>query len=211
MEIYDTLLNHYGNPHWWPADTPYEVMVGAVLTQNTAWTNVEKALANFAGSWKPCLIASMPLDQLKLIIKPAGFFNQKAIYLKNITSWFQTYHFDVSLVKQEPLASLRKELLSVKGIGPETADSILLYAFDFPSFVVDAYTKRLCERYPLKVGDNYEAVKHAFEQNIPREINVYNNYHALIVLHGKYYCRKRRPLCEACPLGGRCQNNQQKN
>jgi endonuclease-3 related protein len=141
--IYEALLARHGNLSWWPAKTPYEVILGAMLTQNTAWGNVEKAIANFAGDLSPERLMSLDMSALAEIIRPAGFFNQKAAYLKEVTAWFGRYGFDVSAVRKLPLAQARAELLSVRGIGNETADSILLYAFGFPSFVIDAYTTRL--------------------------------------------------------------------
>jgi endonuclease-3 related protein len=201
--IYETLLAHYGELHWWPAKTPYEVMVGAVLTQNTAWRNVEKAIANFGGGISPEAVLNAGLAELTEIIHPAGFFNQKAAYLKAVTEWFGKYGFDVPAVRREPLAKVRAELLSTKGVGRETADSILLYAFGFPAFVVDAYTVRLCGRYRIEAGKGYEAVKAFFEEHLARSTEVYNNFHALIVVNAKEHCRKK-PYCEGCPLGGKC-------
>ena len=202
--IYETLFAYHGDLHWWPAKTTYEVIVGAVLTQNTAWSNVEKAIANFGGNLTPDALLDMDMLELADIIRPAGFFNQKAVYLKAVTEWFAGYNFDVPTVQREPLEKLRPELLSVKGIGKETADSILLYAFGFPTFVVDAYTVRLCGRYQIDVGKGYDTVKAYFEANLPRSTEVYNNYHALIVINGKEHCRKNQPLCNSCPLGDTC-------
>jgi len=139
--IYNKLLSRYGDLHWWPASSPYEVIVGAVLTQNTAWSNVEKAIDNFGDSLSPEFIASLDMDALAELIRPSGFFNQKAASLKEITRWFEKYGYSVEKVKHHSLEKIRKELLTVKGVGKETADSILLYAFDYPTFVVDAYTK----------------------------------------------------------------------
>lgn len=201
--IYETLHAHYGDLHWWPAQTPYEVMVGAILTQNTAWVNVEKAIANFGENLSPEFVANADLAELKEIIRPAGFFNQKAGYLKALTSWYADYGYDPVNVKQKSLGRLRAELLFTKGVGPETADSILLYAFGFPTFVVDAYTMRLCARYPLKVKRDYASVQAYFEANLPREVVVYNRFHALIVANAKQYCRKR-PSCAGCPLNRLC-------
>ena len=203
LSIYETLFAHYGELHWWPAKTPYEVMVGAVLTQNTAWSNVEKAIANFGENLSPEFVADAAVSKLTDIIRPAGFFNQKAIYLKTVTAWYAQYDYDVSTVQQEPLAKLRAELLSAKGIGQETADSILLYAFGFPTFVVDGYTVRLCERYPLEAGRGYASIKAYFENGIPKRAEMYNNFHALIVTNAKEHCKKR-PKCEGCPLSNRC-------
>ncbi|MCL2082772.1 MAG: endonuclease III domain-containing protein [Oscillospiraceae bacterium] len=199
MKIYGMLHAHYGDLNWWPAKTPYEVMVGAVLTQNTAWSNVERAIVNFDGRLSPEFISKASCEELTEIIRPAGFFNQKAVYLKAATEWYAGYDFDISSVKKEPLEKLRAGLLAVKGIGRETADSILLYAFGLPSFVVDAYTVRLCERYPLDAGRGYEEVKAYFESSVPKDTKFYNNYHALIVINGKEYCR-RKPVCIGCPL-----------
>jgi endonuclease-3 related protein len=204
MQIYKTLLARYGDLDWWPADTPYEVIIGAVLTQNTAWSNVTKAIANFSESLTPEVIQNMDMSELTRIIHPAGFFNQKATYLKAVTKWYSKYGFDVPTVKKETLEKLRAELLGVKGIGRETADSILLYAFNYPTFVVDAYTIRLCERIPIDVETGYEKVKMYFESGIPKNAKIYNNYHALVVINGKEHCRKK-PLCKGCPLYDICE------
>ena len=209
LSIYNTLLAHYGDLHWWPAKTPYEVVVGAVLTQNTAWSNVEKAIANFArglsgsDNLTPEFVLNADMAELTDIIRHAGFFNQKAVYLKTVTEWFAGYNFDVPTVQRETLEKLRPELLSVKGVGKETADSILLYAFNFPTFVVDAYTNRLCDRFPVDAGKGYDAVKTYFEGSVPKDAKTYNNYHALIVINAKEYCRKK-PLCTGCPLYDTC-------
>jgi endonuclease-3 related protein len=202
--IYEALFSRYGDLNWWPAATAYEVIVGAVLTQNTAWGNVEKALAGFGGNLSPEAVANAALAQLSETIRPAGFFNQKARYLKAVTAWFAGYGYDVAAVKREPLEKLRTELLMTKGIGQETADSILLYAFGFATFVADAYTARLCERYPIEVGKGYAPLKAYFEANLPPSAKVYNNFHALIVINGKEHCRKK-PVCTACPLIERCE------
>ena len=205
IQIYDTLLSHYGDPKWWPAKTPFEVIVGAVLTQNTAWSNVEKAIANF-DDLSPQTLERLSISELAEIIRPAGFFNQKAVYLKAVTAWYAGYDYNVHNVQarsRESFDTLRVELLSIKGIGPETADSILLYAFDLPTFVVDAYTNRLCERYPIKADKGYNAVKAYFEANIPNVVAVYNNFHALIVITAKEHCTKT-PKCDGCPLSASC-------
>ncbi|MCL2863938.1 MAG: endonuclease III domain-containing protein [Lachnospiraceae bacterium] len=203
LKIYQILHTHYGNLDWWPAKTPYEVMVGAVLTQNTAWDNVEKAIANFT-DLSPQFIQDCDIAKLAEIIHPAGFFNQKAVYLKAVTAWFAKYNFDVSTVQRVSLEKIRPEFLSVKGVGKETADSILLYAFGYPTFVVDAYTARLCQRYPLDVDKGYDVIKAYFENSLPHDTKLYNNYHAMIVMNAKEHCRKSRPLCEKCPLVDIC-------
>jgi len=196
-------MDHYGDLKWWPATSPYEVITGAILTQNTAWTNVELALANLGDRLTPEFIQGIEMEDLKQLIRPAGFYNQKARYLKAVTDWYANYNFSAERVKQVPLQTLRQELLAVKGVGPETADSILLYAFDFPTFVVDAYTKRFCRRFPLSVGKTYDRIKLSFEENLPVDATVYNQYHALIVFNGKDHC-KARPLCDDCPLNPTC-------
>ena len=201
--IYETLLAHYGKQHWWPAKTAYGVIVGAVLTQNTAWGNVEKAIAGFGVNLSPEFVAGISHMDLIEIIRPSGFFNQKAQYLKAVTAWFAKYGYDESVVRKEALTELRAELLKVKGIGWETADSILLYAFGFPTFVVDAYTVRLCERYPVDVGKGYMSIKNYFESNLPKSTEIYNDFHALIVINAKEHCRKK-PSCAGCPLEGQC-------
>ena len=201
--IYEILLEAYGDLRWWPAKTPYEVIVGAVLTQNTAWSNVEKAIANFGKNLLPETVANLEISELSEIIRPAGFFNQKTQYLKAVTAWFARYDYNAPTVKRQPLEKLRAELLATRGIGPETADSILLYAFGFPTFVVDAYTVRLCGRYPIDAGKGYAPLKVYFEDNLPQSAEVYNNFHALIVTNAKKHCRKK-PSCADCPLIQTC-------
>jgi len=203
-EIYDAFAAHYGDLQWWPARTPYEVMVGAVLTQNTNWSNVEHAIRNLSDDLSPEFIQDVDMDALKTMIKPAGFFNQKAVYLKAITAWYAQYDYSVQKVQQHPLAKIRKEILSVKGAGKETADSVLLYAFGFPTFVVDAYTQRLCARVPLDAGKNYDAVKTYFETHLDVSAKVYNHYHAYIVMNAKEYCKKTNPNCAQCPIAVLC-------
>lgn len=203
--LYTLLAAHYGELDWWPADSPYEVMVGAILTQNTAWENVEKAIANFNGSLTPQLIEALPIAELIQYIRPAGFFNQKAVYLKELTAWFKRYSYNVATAAQQPLDALRRELLAVKGVGEETADSVLLYALGLPSFVVDAYTKRLLSRLGISVKPTYRDVQHWFTSQLPREVSLYNNIHACIVILCKEYCRAK-PKCEGCPMLSNCKN-----
>jgi endonuclease-3 related protein len=197
-ELYDKLYAAYGDLHWWPADTPYEVIVGAILTQNTAWGNVTLALNNFAGRLSPQFVLHAEPDALMEIIRPAGFFNQKCAYLKTVTAWFEGYGFDVETVRKRGLPRLRDELLALRGVGPETADSILLYAFDLPTFVVDAYTKRLLSRLTRgKAPTSYGAIKSYFEAHL--DASRYGNMHALIVEHAKTHCCSK-PRCAGCPL-----------
>ena len=204
QSLYNVLHARYGDLHWWPADSPYEMMVGAVLTQNTAWGNVERALANFGGRLTPAFVLDVDMAELTDIIRPAGFFNQKAAYLKALTQWYARYDFDVPTVRREPLSRLRAELLATRGIGRETADSILLYAFEYPTFVVDAYTARLCTRLPLPAGSGYDAIQAWFTARLPADTSLYDQFHALIVVHAKIHCRKK-PRCEGCPLEELCE------
>lgn len=201
VDTYNELFDQYGPQGWWPASEPYEVVVGAVLTQNTAWANVEKALARFGNELKPERVLSLTHEELASIIAPAGYYNSKARCLVRVTEWYQRQDSDG--LKIDQLEEKRKELLSLKGVGPETADSILLYAFGLPVFVVDAYTRRLMERLGLVVPKEYDRIREAFERALPRDAALYNEYHALIVAHCKLHCRKK-PLCEGCVLHTRC-------
>jgi len=208
--IFIQLQLHYGHLAWWPAETEYEMMVGAILTQNTNWKNVEKALANLAGNLTgkiaPQQVQLMPLDALAQLIRSSGYYNQKAIKLKALTLWFQGYDFDIGKVRNVDGNALRKELLSIKGIGPETADSILVYALDKPFFIIDNYTRRILQRIGFELPSDYDKLRLQLEQHIPRNITIYQQYHALLVEHAKRYCTKI-PQCQDCPLGGSCQKN----
>ena len=201
--VYEILLAHYGDPGWWPANSPYEVIVGAVLTQNTNWNNVEKAITNFGDRLSPQFVADVATAELIEIIRPAGFYNQKAACLKAVTAWFGKYNYDIAQVQKQPLSSLSRELLDIKGIGNETADCILLYAANLPTFVIDAYTMRFCSRFRFDAGHNYMTAKAYFEAALPKSVKVYNNFHALIVLNGKEHCKKRAN-CGGCPLEAIC-------
>jgi len=206
--VYERLRAEYGGQQWWPAETPFEVMVGAVLTQNTAWTNVERAIANLrqARALDPEAIVRAPQERLAEWIRPSGYFNVKTERLKGLCVWYleQGGH---AWLQGWPTAELRAALLAVKGVGPETADDIVLYAFHRPVFVVDTYTKRLFERLGLlEAGLGYDAVQQRFHQELGRgdeAVPLFNEYHALIVEHGKNRCRKR-PLCEGCDLQRDC-------
>jgi len=210
--IYNLLYKRYRDLNWWPAGSPYEVMVGAVLTQNTAWTNVEMAIANFTGRLSPQFVENVSIEELIDIIRPAGFFNQKAGYLKAVTAWFKQYNYSVepvgmryiaSVAKLQYITNLRNELLAVKGVGRETADSILLYALNLPTFVIDAYTVRLLTRIGFDVPKKYDDVKALFEKNLPNDVALFNNYHACIVINAKEHCRAK-PVCDGCPLMEMC-------
>ena len=202
--IYRELFSHFGPQDWWPGDTPFEVAVGAVLTQNTNWGNVEKAINNLkkAGKLSAAAIHKMQTDQLAGLIRPSGYFNVKAKRLKGLIKWFiERFDGDTEKMFSQRLEDLREELLSVKGIGPETADSILLYAGGMPSFVVDAYTYRILLRHQLILEEStYDEIKSFFEDNLPQDVDRYNEYHALLVQVGKNYCKPREPACEKCPL-----------
>jgi endonuclease-3 related protein len=200
-QMHDLLYLRYGESHWWPAKTPFEVMVGAILTQNTAWGNVERAIKNFPVV-TPEFIEQATLEELAEIIKPAGFFNQKAVYLKNITAWFKGYDYSFERAAGKGVARLRLELLALKGVGKETADSILLYAFELPTFVVDMYTRRLLSRIEnTQKRREYDEVQLMFSTALEKE--KWNNLHAMIVRHGKAHCRAK-PECAGCPLIGMC-------
>jgi endonuclease III related protein len=202
--MYRALFRAYGPQRWWPGDTPFEVMIGAVLTQNTAWGNVEKAIANLKRERMLTLtrLSRVPVKRLAGLIRPSGYFNIKARRLKHLLDFLRD-RSSGSLVRlfSLDLEDLRRMLLGVNGIGPETADSILLYAGGKPFFVVDAYTKRIFSRHGLVDPDaDYHEVQGLFMDNLPKDASFYNEYHALIVRVGKERCKKTRPLCKGCPL-----------
>ncbi len=201
--IYDALLAHFGPQRWWPARTRFEMMVGAILTQNTSCSNVEKAIARLreARALEPRRMHDAPLPQLAEWIRPAGYFNVKARRLRAFTEWLlERYGGSVDrMFKTEPVR-LRAELLAINGIGPETADSMLLYAGGHPVFVVDAYTRRFLIRHGwLADGAAYDEVAAVFTDRLPQDAALYNEYHALIVALGKTFCRSKA-RCETCPL-----------
>jgi len=203
--MYALLFTALGPQHWWPAKTPFEVIVGAMLTQNTNWGNVVKTIANLKAAKKlsPQAIDALSHDELAALIVPAGYFNVKARRLKNMVRFFiEEYGGSIARMKKEPRAVLREKLLGVNGVGPETADSILLYALDKPSFVVDAYTKRIFARHALTKADaDYHAVQKLCTDNLDEDVVVYNEFHALLVRVGNEYCRPK-PRCGECPLRG---------
>jgi endonuclease III related protein len=206
-EAYRRLRKHFGHRHWWPGDTPLEVMVGAILTQNTAWTNVEKAIANIkrAKVLGVNQLLGLPDARLAQMLRPSGYFNVKTKRLKDFLRFFkESYAGRVQRMRVVALGDLRKQLLDVRGIGPETADSILLYALGKPTFVVDAYTKRIFSRLGWVRHDvDYYELQEYFMKNIPRKLSLYNDYHAQIVQLGKDICRPK-PRCEMCPLVTLC-------
>ena len=223
-EVYRTLRRAFGHQGWWPGDTPFEVIVGAILTQNTAWTNVEKAIHNLkkAGLLTPHTLQKVSKRRLAQCIRPAGYFNVKAERLKSFVAFlFRDYQGSLSRMFQEEGERLREKLLQVKGIGPETADSILLYAGGNPFFVIDAYTKRIFSRHRLVVPFHsadtgkkarrnfsppelleldYGTWQQLFQEGLPRRVALYNDFHAQIVTLGKHFCKTQKPLCSSCPL-----------
>ena len=207
MDIYTRLSERYGPMHWWPAETPFEVCVGAILTQNTNWGNVEKAIANLkAGELLTAeAIHLLTVEELADLIRPSGFFNVKSVRLKGFVDWlYERFDGELPRMFAGDWRELRTELLKVKGIGRETCDSILLYAGGKPTFVVDAYTMRLLRHLGLiGEGADYETVRSLFMDNLPEESALFNEYHALIVRHCKEFCRKR-PVCPGCPLTAPC-------
>ncbi|MGA2171875.1 MAG: endonuclease III domain-containing protein [Sedimentisphaerales bacterium] len=209
-EIYDLLFSRFGPQKWWPGDTPFEVIIGAILTQNTNWTNVEKAITNLkkAKVLSPNELHKLDIKQLAELIRPAGYYNIKAKRLKNFLDWlFENYAGKLENLENVPTAELRQQLLSIKGIGPETADSILLYALNRPVFVVDAYTARIAFRHHLiDEGADYHQIQELFESNLPSDIKLFNEYHALLVHLGKDFCRPA-PKCSGCPVNHLPHNN----
>ncbi|MFC2162338.1 endonuclease III domain-containing protein [Candidatus Altiarchaeota archaeon] len=205
--IYDLLLTELGPQRWWPAETEFEVIVGAILTQSTSWKNVEKAIKNLKdeGLLKPAKLEKVGEDRLSQLIKPSLYHNMKARKIKAFLGFFRRgYGMDISRMKAEDIRTLRPRLLGVWGIGPETADSILLYALGKPSFVVDAYTVRIFRRIGLLgEGLDYDGLRSFMEDNLEADAGIYNEYHALIVALGKDYCRKK-PRCGECPLSRLC-------
>jgi endonuclease-3 related protein len=202
--LYVLMETRYGPTHWWPGDTPFEIAVGAILTQNTAWTNVERAIANLkrARLMSAKAILACPIEQLETALMPSGYFRVKARRVRSFCAYLQErYGGSMKRLSKEPLPALREELLAVNGIGPETADDILLYACGKPVFVVDAYTRRILGRHGLiDRSMGYEKLREFFEENLERDVHLYSEYHALRVYVGKDYCR-RVPRCAECPLG----------
>ncbi len=201
--IYERLFDAFGPQHWWPGDTPFEIAVGAILTQNTNWSNVEKAIANLKkeGLMNFRSLHASPDDRIAKLIRPSGYFNIKAKRLRNFMEFMsQEYNGSLRQMMKEALTDIRGQLLSVSGIGPETADSIILYALGKPVFVIDAYTKRVLSRHNiLDYGKGYDAFQQLFHGALPEDAGLFNEYHALFVRLAKEHCRTK-PLCEACPL-----------
>ena len=209
-QIFQRLMHGYGPQKWWPAETPFEVMVGSVLTQNTSWVNVERAIGNMKkqNALSASRIATMTHERLARLLTPVGYFNVKATRLKNFCQWYLA-HGGQRQLQKIPTETLRHLLLEVNGIGPETADDMLLYAFGRPVFVIDAYTRRLFVRLGIIDGrESYETLRSLFETKLARvkeKVTLFNEYHALIVHHAKYICRNK-PLCHECCLCQRCKS-----
>lgn len=203
--VFSTLLRCHGPQHWWPGDSPFEIMVGAILTQNTAWSNVEQAIANLVAQelLDAARILRVRRARLARLLRPSGYFNVKAQRLRNFCRWYLDSGGQPVLAGMQTDA-LRRALLTVNGIGPETADDILLYAFERPVFVIDAYTRRLLSRLQLCSGDEpYDELRLAIEAALDPDVALFNEYHALIVRHAREVCRVR-PRCSECALRRRC-------
>jgi len=207
INIYHQLMTHYGPQRWWPAREPFEVIVGAILTQSAAWTNVARAIANLksASALSPMALRQLPLSELATLIHPCGYYNAKALKLKSLVDWLgENYHDDLDKLFASDIDLLRQKLLSIHGIGEETADSIILYAAHKPIFVIDAYTRRIMSRIGLISENNYAAYQALFMDNISTDVRLFNEYHALLVRLAKDVCRKH-PLCQQCCLSNLCQ------
>ena len=204
MAMYRALFKAYGPQHWWPGDTPFEIMVGAVLTQNTAWVNVEKAIRNLKRErlLSPARLRAVAPRRLAQLIRPSGYFNIKADRLAHLMAFLAgRYGGSLARMLGDDPDELRKGLLLVKGIGPETADAIMLYAAGKPVFVVDAYTTRIFSRHRLVPdGARYDDVQQLFMGSLPCDAGLFNEYHALLVMVGKRHCKKSAPQCLGCPL-----------
>ncbi len=204
LSIYGNMFERYGPQNWWPAQTATECVIGAILTQNTTWTNVEKAVKQMKNEAELSIegIEKISAEKLARLITPSGYFNQKAKRLKIFARFVtENYGGDIKKLLAEKTGKLRKILLGIEGIGPETADSIVLYAGGKPAFVVDAYTKRITARHGLTDENaSYDEVQKLFVENLPRKTALFNEYHALIVRTAKDFCHKKKPDCERCPL-----------
>ncbi|MBU42136.1 MAG: endonuclease [Spirochaetaceae bacterium] len=222
LEPYQTLLKALGPSHWWPGDTSFEIMVGAILTQNTSWKNVEKAIHSLKHSkaLRPKTMHLMEHSRLAELIRSAGYFNQKARWLHNLLDWYSNYGYSPARILKRHNADpqpIRTELLAIKGVGPETADSILCYALNLPVFVVDAYTHRWLERFDPAAsrasGGYYKLLQNMVESDFRSRLKRasekqitghFNEFHALLVRLGNHYCKKTNPLCNQCPLKNDC-------
>jgi endonuclease-3 related protein len=204
QEVYQQLLRAFGPQKWWPGDTPFEIMVGAILVQNTNWQNVERAICNLrhADLLDPQALYDVPPEELEELIRPAGYYRIKAKRLRSLLKFMvQRYDGSIEAMFRTPLGRLREELLGINGVGPETADSILLYAGSLPTFVVDAYTYRIFSRHGwIDPELDYHQIQEYFHDHLPADAAMFNEFHALLVNLGKHFCKKSKPLCKTCPL-----------
>ncbi|MFH0877541.1 MAG: endonuclease III domain-containing protein [Candidatus Omnitrophota bacterium] len=204
MKIYRRMHERFGPQGWWPGDSPFEVAIGAILTQNTSWDNVEKAIGNLKGARRLSFsrMHSLSQRQLSRLIRPAGYYNIKARRLKNFLDFLnKEYQGRLENMRSKDIVFLRRQLLSVNGIGPETADSVLLYALDKPIFVIDAYTRRIFSRHHLlKEDSDYQDIQDFFMRHLSPQGKLFNEYHALLVKCAKEFCRKSKAHCRECPL-----------
>jgi len=204
-EIHTRLFAHFGPQHWWPGETPFEIMLGAVLTQNTSWRNVSMVIESLRreGLLSFDALEALPLEVLAEKIRPSGYYNQKAKRIKGLFAAIRAESGDLEAFFAQSTHTLREKLLAIKGIGPETADSITLYGAGKPVFVVDAYTYRILLRHDLIAEDaGYEEIQDLFLGKLPTDAQLFNEYHALLVRLAKEYCKKTNPLCDGCPLQG---------
>lgn len=203
-QVYKILFKTFGPQHWWPGETPFEIIVGAVLTQNTSWQNVERAIKNLrdADLLEPQALFDVPVEELEELIRPAGYYRIKARRLRSLLEFIiSKYHGSIATMFDTELYDLRRQLLEINGIGPETADSILLYAGNKPIFVVDAYTHRVFSRHGwIDFEADYHRIQEYVQDELPGDVRLFNEYHALIVRLGKDFCKKTNPKCEKCPL-----------
>ena len=226
-DLYQQLIKQFGKQNWWPIDKKYheknktdprfEIIIGAILTQNTAWSNVEKALTNLKNKKIMSIkkILDTEIETIAELIRPSGYYNQKSVRLKNIAEYLKNnYEADLNRFFNRELQIIRQELLSLNGIGPETADSIMLYAGNHPIFVVDTYTKRICQRIPLKTKISYDEIQEYFQKEISQKnseeelTQIYNELHALIVVFAKKFCKKK-PNCTSCIIQQHCSFSKQ--
>ena len=203
LTIFEKLYAAYGPQHWWPAETPLEMMIGAILVQNTNWRNVEKAISRLKPYLTPETLNALSPEELAVLIRPSGFYRLKSKRIKALLEWLETYDFQIEQLKRMEQSELREQLLSVNGVGKETADSILVYAFEKRVFIVDAYTRRIFYRIGIDLPGHYDVFREEVGKLLPQDIQIYNEFHALLVKHAKTFCKKK-PLCGNCPLKDLC-------
>lgn len=201
--IYERLFEHFGEQNWWPADTILEMLISSILVHNTSWRNVEKALASLKPYLTSKQLEKLSTDEIASLIRSSGYYNIKAKRIKFFLSWFRTYGYEVNRIKKLDKMVLRRELLHLNGIGRETADVMLLYAFDKPVFVTDAYARRIFYRLGWDVPSAYDTVRDRVEMELGSDLYIYQEFHALLVEHAKTFCRAK-PLCSKCPLLSVC-------